>query len=107
MLKQRVAKLAADAGRPFAFFNVRPNKIPYVADGTVFELSGVTNWQSSINLAMSVVRQIVQYGVFQDEVNFAVRELRAMEQGAATSSSTRSSTNMADVLMGVHLPRTW
>ncbi len=99
ILKQRVRELANDAGKPFSDFVVGSNKVHYVADGTVFQMSGVTNWRTSLNLAVGAVRQILQFGVSKSEVDRAVGELNALLQASVASSSTRQTSSLADSLV--------
>lgn len=99
ILKQRVRELAADAGKPFSDFVVGPNKVHYVADGAVFQMSGVTNWRASLKLSVGAVRQILQFGVTQPEVDRAINNLNATLQASVTSSSTRQTAGLADSLV--------
>lgn len=99
ILKQRVRELVADAGKPFSDFVIGSNKVHYVVDGTVFQMAGVTNWRASLNLSVGAVRQILQFGVTQPEVDRAVNNLKSLLQASVAASSTRQTAGLADSLV--------
>lgn len=101
IVNRRFQRMASKADRPFLTANLSHQGQGRSAEVTMLTVDiDPTHWRSALIAADVTRRQILRYGVSQDEVDREVAAFRADYQAGADGAATRPTPSLANGLLG-------
>lgn len=97
---RRVRQMTDQAGKPFMISNgSRRTDIAHVSTGSSLDAFNITNLKGGVDLLVGAQRQLVRYGLTQDELDRTVTTFRTGLQNQAAQSGTTSTPEIAASLL--------
>jgi zinc protease len=100
ILKRRLSKIEEGARPPFLKADARYQTVHHSADAAIVTAtSSPSGWRETLAAIDREQRRIVQYGVFQEELDREIAEYRATLERKAEGAATQLSGTLADELV--------